>query len=244
LPRSKRPLVAAPPLIDLNLFKDRNFTTAVLINFLVGSILIIAMVNVPLLINVLEIDVEQAALVSGYLLSGMTGAMAILAYAGGRLTERFSYRPVTLAGLAFCAAGFGLMGGSWAVGTPQAQMAWQLAVLGVGFGLVMAPVGTAVINAAPDTQRGIAASLVIVLRLMGMSVGLSGLTAWGLYRFSILRTQITLPNLPFSDPVYQQAIIDGLTEVTVRVLTETFGVTAVIALIALFISLRLRRDKI
>ncbi|MCP4427293.1 MAG: hypothetical protein GY803_22625, partial [Chloroflexi bacterium] len=46
------------------------------------------------------------------------------------------------------------------------------------------------------------------------------------------------------DPVYQQAIIDGLTEVTVRVLTETFGVTAVIALIALFISLRLRRDKI
>ncbi|MCB9422592.1 MAG: MFS transporter [Ardenticatenaceae bacterium] len=231
------------PLINLRLFRKRNFNTAVLINFLVGGILIIAMVNVPLVINVLEVDVQQAALVSGYLLSGMTGAMAILAYVGGRLTERFSYRPVTLAGLALCAVGFGLMGSSWAVGTPTRQMAWQLAVLGAGFGLVIAPVGTAVINTAPDNQRGIASSLVIVVRLMGMSVGLSALTAWGLRRFEVLRTQIMLPDLPFSDPIYQKAIVDGLTEVTVRVLTETFVVTAVIALIALLVSLRLQSDS-
>lgn len=236
--------LTAPPLIDLTLFRKRNFNTAVLINFLVGGILIIAMVNVPLVINVLEVDVERAALTSGYLLSGMTGAMAVLAYAGGRLTERFSYRPVTLAGLALCAAGFGLMGTRWVVGLPYAQMAWQLLILGAGFGLVIAPVGTAVINAAPDNQRGVASSLVIVVRLMGMSVGLSGLTAWGLRRFDVLRTQIILPDLPFSDPVYQQAIVDGLTQVTVRVLTETFVVTAVIALIALFTSLSLRPDEI
>ncbi len=238
-PASRR---SASPLIDFNLFRKRNFNTAVFINFLVGSVLIIAMVNVPLLINVLEVDVTQAALTSGYLLSGMTGAMAVMAYVGGRLTERFSYRPVTAAGLVLCAVGLGLMGQSWAVGTPLGQMAWQLAVLGAGFGLVMTPVGTAVINTAPDSQRGIAASLVVVLRLMGMSVGLSGLTAWGLRRFDALRTQITLPDLPFSDPVYQKAIVDGLTGVTVRVLAETFLVSAVIALIALLISLRLRRD--
>ena len=177
---------AASPLIDLNLFRKRNFNTAVLINFLVGSILIIAMVNVPLVINVLEIDVERAALTSGYLLSGMTGAMAFLAYIGGRLTERFSYRPVTLAGLALCTVGFGLMGRSWVVGLPFSQMAWQLVILGSGFGLVIAPVGTAVINAAPDNQRGISSSLVIVVRLMGMSVGLSGLTAWE--RISVARS--------------------------------------------------------
>ncbi len=234
---------SAPPLIDLTLFRRRNFSPAILINFLVGGVLIIAMVNVPLVINVLEFDVETAALTSGILLSGMTGAMAVAAYVGGRLTERFSYRPVTVLGLALCALGMGLMGSRWVVGTPYGEMAWQLAVLGAGFGLVIAPVGTAVINAAPDNQRGIASSLVIVLRLMGMSVGLSALTAWGLHRFGILRTQIPLPDLPLSDPIYQQAIIDGLTQVTVQVLTETFLVSAAVAGAAWLVSLRLRREN-
>lgn len=230
------------PLINLTLFRRRNFSPAIFINFLVGGVLIIAMVNVPLVINVLEFDVETAALTSGYLLSGMTAAMAVTAYLGGRLTERHSYRLPTLLGLVLCVLGFALMGSRWIVGTPYREMAWQLVVLGAGFGLVTAPVGTAVINAAPDTERGIAASLVIVLRLIGMSVGLSALTAWGLHRFDMLRTQITLPDLPMADPVYQQAIVDGLTQVTVRVLTETFLVSAGIVVIASLISLRLRRD--
>ena len=231
-----------PPLIDLSLFRRRNFSPAILINFLVGGILIIAMVNVPLLVNVLEFDVETAALTSGYLLSGMTGAMALMAWVGGQLTERLSYRPVTAVGLLFCAAGIGLMGWLWVVDTPYLNMAAHLVILGIGFGLVIAPIGTAVINAASEDQRGIAASLVIVLRLMGMSVGLSGLTAWGLYRFEILRKLIELPNLPLSDPTYQQALADGLTEVTVSVLTETFLISAGVAIVALLITFWLRRD--
>ncbi|WP_420641907.1 MFS transporter [Candidatus Leptofilum sp.] len=231
-----------PPLIDLTLFRRRNFSPAILINFLVGGILIIAMVNVPLLVNVLEFDVETAALTSGYLLSGMTGAMAVMAWVGGQLTERMSYRPVTAVGLAFCAAGMGLMGWLWLVDTPYLNMASHLVVLGIGFGLVIAPIGAAVINAAPEHQRGVASSLVIVLRLMGMSVGLSGLTAWGLYRFEILRKFIDLPDLPLSDPTYQQALADGLTQVTVSVLTETFLISAGVALLAFLVALWLKRD--
>jgi MFS family permease len=45
-PMTKSP----PPLIDLGLFQRPNFSPAVLINLLVGTILIIAMINVPLLI--------------------------------------------------------------------------------------------------------------------------------------------------------------------------------------------------
>ena len=115
--------VTPPPLIDLTLFRRRNFSPAILINFLVGAILIIAMVNVPLLINVLAFDVETAALTSGYLLSGMTGAMAIMAWVGGQLTERLSYRPVTAVGLLFCAAGMGLMGWLWLVGARPGRSA-------------------------------------------------------------------------------------------------------------------------
>ncbi|MCB8985732.1 MAG: MFS transporter [Ardenticatenaceae bacterium] len=236
-----------PPLIPLALFRRRNFSPAVSINFLVGSVLIIAMVNVPLIVNVLAVDVEEAALISGGLLSGTTLAMAIFSFVGGRLTERWRYRLVTLVGLWLCALAFYWMG-RWqatAVGdhTPYAQMAWQLVVLGIGFGLVIAPVGTAVINAAPDDQRGIASSLVIVMRLMGMSVGLSGLTAWGLRRFDVLRTQITLPDLPLTDPAYQQAIVDGLTHVTVAVLAETFLISVLLVALAWLIALVLKPDE-
>lgn len=230
----------APPLIDLNLFTRNNFTPAVLINFLVGGVLIIAMVNVPLVVNVLEVDVGQAALMSGYLLSGMTGSMAVLAFIGGKATERFSYRPVTAVGLLLCTIGFALMGTLWNPGIAFREMGWQLVILGAGFGLVIAPIGTAVINAAPEDQRGIASSLVIVMRLIGMSVGLSALTSWGLYRFNLLRTQIVLPEIGSAD--YASALIESLTAVTVKVLAETFLISAVVATIALIISLLLRKD--
>ena len=82
----------AHPLIPLSLFRRRNFSTAVAINFLTGSVLIIAMVNVPLIINVLAVDVEEAALISGGPPNGVKAAMGRLGYAGGRLTERWGYR--------------------------------------------------------------------------------------------------------------------------------------------------------
>jgi EmrB/QacA subfamily drug resistance transporter len=229
------------PFLDPTLFKRPNFGSAITVNFLVGSVLIIAMVNVPLIVNVLESGVEQAALTSGLLLSAMTVSMAVTAYLGGRFTERWSYRPVTVVGLIACGVGFGLMGTSWAAGTPYSQMVWQLIILGAGFGLVTAPIGAAVINSAPDDELGIASSLVIVLRLMGMSVGLSGLTAWGLYRFDILRKDVALPEI--TSPDFQNALLEGLTRTTVSVLTETFLISAAIMIVALVVAMTLRRDE-
>lgn len=233
--------VAAPdPLIDPGLLRRRNFAPAVTVNFLVGAALIIAMINVPLLINIIEPNSDQAALRSGWLLGAMTASMAIMAYVGGRMTERFSYRATTALGLLLCGIGFTLMGTSWAADTPSSRMAWQLAIVGAGFGLVTAPIGAAVINAAPEDQRGIASSLVIVLRLIGMSVGLSGLTAWSIHRFDILRQQIELP--PLADPGFQEALMNGLTLTTVVVLTETFIAAGLIVLASLGPTFFLRQD--
>ena len=226
------------PLISPALFKLPNFTIAILINFIIGSTLIIAMVNVPLVVNVLEVDVGSAAITSGWLLSCMTGAMAIAAYIGGQWTERRGILPPTLVGLLGCAIGFSLLGLLWVASTPYSSMAWQLAVLGIGFGLVTAPIGAAVINTVPDSERGVASSLVIVMRLIGMSVGLSALTAWGLHRFGILREQITLPAI--DNPNFQNALIQGLTDTTVAVLAETFVISAVFAIIGVLLALRLQ----
>ena len=74
-----------------------------------------------------------------------------------------------------------------------------------------------------------------------MSVGLSSLTAWGLHRFDILRKDVTLPDI--SDPGFQDAVIEGLTNTTVSVLTETFLISAAIMGLALLVALLLKRDQ-
>ena len=52
-----------------------------------------------------------------------------------------------------------------------------LVLAGAGFGLVFAPIGATAIDAAPDPDRGIAAAMTLVFRLLGMTIGISMLTA-------------------------------------------------------------------
>ena len=47
----------------------------------------------------------------------------------------------------------------------------------------------------------------MVTRLLGFSVGLSALTAWGLARFNSLRGDIDLP--PITDPGFESALRDA-----------------------------------
>jgi EmrB/QacA subfamily drug resistance transporter len=214
-----------PPLIDLTMFRRRNFNLACLVNFSTGFVLIIAMVNVPIFVNViLGETIESAALESGQILSALTIAMAIASVVGGWLCERFGYRLPTLLGLAFMGSAFLLMGTTWEVDVNYGPMAVHLALAGAGFGLVIAPTATAVVDDAAAEQRGVASALVIVLRLMGMTIGLSVLTAWGLHRFDVLG-KAELP--PLTDPGY----LESLTRITARVLRETFLISGVVALV-------------
>jgi len=230
---------APDPLIDFSLFRGRNLSTAVAINFLVGAALVIAMVDVPLFVNVVELDIERSAVISGWVLSALTAAMAISSYLGGRITERTWYRPPVVAGLVGATAAFVFMGFAWDVDTAYTTMAWQLALLGFGLGLVTAPTSAAVVDAAPPDRRGTAASLVVVLRLIGLSVGLSGLTAYGLWRFNQLRGTLDLP--PLGDPGYQAAVERAQAEVTTSALAETFLAAALLVAIALGTTFLMRR---
>jgi EmrB/QacA subfamily drug resistance transporter len=229
------------PLLDLSLFRGRNLTSAVIVNFLTGATLVIAMVNVPLFVNIVELEIERSAVIAGLVLSALTATMALTSYLGGRFSERTWYQPPVLAGLAAAAAGFLLMGLTWSVDTAYGTMMWQLALLGAGFGFIIAPTSAAVVDAAEPDRRGTAASLVIVFRLIGLSVGLSALTAWGLYRFNELRRTIELP--PLDDPGYADAAIRAQTELTTSALADTFVAAALVIVAAIGVALFMRRPK-
>ena len=229
------------PLFDPAILRGRTVGIMLFVNFVVGAGLVIAMVDVPLFINSVELDIEQAAVISGWILSALTAAMALTSYMGGRVTERWWAQPPVLAGVALSAASFAWMGSTWTADTSYLVFAAQLALLGGGFGLTVAPTTSAVVDAAPADQRGSAASVVMVIRLLGFSVGLSALTAWGLARFADLRATIELP--PLTDPGFQDAVIEAQESLTAQAIAETFLAAAVVLATGVGAAALLRRPR-
>ncbi|MGB7540066.1 MAG: MFS transporter [Anaerolineales bacterium] len=192
-------LRAPHPLLNLRLYRQRNISASSVLNLIIGFCLMAGLVSVPLFINLAGAqDIGQGALVSGYLLGAFTIPLALAALPGGWLTGRIGYRLTTLIGLAIALSGFGLMtqwqsgmavqavafftSGAAPEGPGLLLMVAGLALAGIGLGLTIAPIGTAVINGAGESERGIAAAAVIILRLIGMSLSVSLLTTYGLRR--------------------------------------------------------------
>jgi MFS family permease len=160
--------------------------------------------------------------------------MAVMSYVGGRVTERSWYGPPIVLGLVAATLAFATMGLTWSSDTPYPLLALQLGVLGAGFGLTTAPTTSAVVDHAAPEHRGSAAAVVMVVRLLGLSVGLSALTAWGLARFNALRGDIELP--PLTDPGFEAALREASAELTSSSIAETFVATAVVLGVGLLIA--------
>jgi MFS family permease len=220
----------------------RPAVAALGVNGLVGVGLVVALINVPLFVNIVEGDLERAAVRSGWLLTALTATMAVTSYVGGVASGRLGYRVATVAGLVVGAVGLGVMGSVWAPETTPATMAAQLALVGAGIGLVLAPTSTAVVDAAFEQERGTGAGLVVMARLVGFSVGLAGLTAWGLRRYDELRAQVELP--PLNDPGYADAVKDAVLEVSTTALAETFVGGAVALAVAVGLAMALGRGGV
>lgn len=227
------------PLVDLKLFRQRNISAGLMVNLFVGFCLVIGLVSVPILVNVRQQDVStltQAALQVGLLLSTLTVPMALAAVPGGWLSDRIGYRATTGIGLGLAVIGFLLLWQTWTLATPDALIAAQMAVIGVGLGLTFSPISASVINAAPDGERGVASALVIIVRLIGMTVSVSALTTISLQRVNMLAAA------QLGGTVDPTQAMNAYAEITVRVLAELGLVGAVACGLALIPALLLRRD--
>ena len=227
---------AKDPLIELSLFKETNYRPASLTNFLIGVALFIAIANVPLFINsLIAATPEQGAWESGWMLSGLTVPMALAAVPGGWISDKRGYRFPSLLGLVMAVIGFILMSG-WTQEVSYLVMGLHLAFTGIGLGLTMAPIAAAVINASPSEHRGTSSALVIIFRLVGMTIGVSGITTIGLRRMQILSNQLMPPDAGFAE------ISRIGTLVAERVITDNFwiaaGITALALLPAVFLKTR------
>jgi MFS family permease len=173
------------PLIPRDLLRSRTFAGVVSANLLIGGALIVTLVDVPLLGRLVF---NQTPLDSGLLLTQFLIGVPVGAVLGGFLAGRAGNLTTAALGLALSAIAFALMAG-WQANEltlragPFRQADLTLAVCGFGFGLVIAPLTAAVLSLTRGQSHGLATSLVVLARTMGMLVGLAALTAFGLYRF-------------------------------------------------------------
>lgn len=188
-----RQLRTLEPLIPRDLLRSSAFIGATAANLLIGAALIVALVDVPI-VGRLVFNLD--ALDSGLLLTQFLIGVPIGAVAGGIIAARTSNRMTAIAGMVVSAAAFVQMS-TWPADAlslhagPFRQADLALAACGVGFGLVIAPVTAAVLALTRGQSHGLATSLVVLARTMGMLFGLSTLTAFGLYRFhQILGTPV------------------------------------------------------
>ncbi|WP_374970734.1 MFS transporter [Terrabacter sp. BE26] len=171
---------AADPLIPRGVVGARGLRSLV-VSLLVGAALVGVVVDVPLLARLTgAYDETGAALVLvRFLLAVPVGALL-----GGLSLRRLGDGAVAGPGLLLAGAGLLVMS-RWTLQsvTETVPATVVLVVVGLGVGLALAPVNDAALADSPAHAHGVASSLVVVARMVGMVVGLALLTSIGLSRY-------------------------------------------------------------
>ena len=184
-----RQRVFAAPLLPVEMFRGATFSAANFTHLLVGGALIIAMVTLPLMANTV---MGLTPLDGGLWLMRLTAAMPIGAVLGGLACQRLDYRVPALLGLSLASLGFGLMS-QWDTQISDPKLTVHLAICGLGFGLLIAPIALAATESVGEGNRGTAAAMITANRMVGMTLGLAALTAWGSDRFVGLVAGLRFP---------------------------------------------------
>ena len=219
------------PLLASFLYTSRAFISSNITQFLVGVALIMGLVCVPLMAATI---MEKGPLVSALHLVRLTAAIPVGAIAGGYLLRWVGVRPVCVAGLVFMGAGLLVMSG-WERQVDELTLTLPLVAAGLGFGLVIPPIGVSALSAAPSDYWGTAASLVTASRMVGMALGLATLSAWGIERFYSLTADFA-PAGSFQET---QAI---LLDAGVTVFQDLFTIAGVLSLVAILPALLMKPE--
>ena len=229
-----RQRTASEPLLPSSMFRAMGFNASNLTHMLIGGALIIGMVTVPLMANTV---LGLTALDGGLMLMRMTVAIPVGAVLGGLACQRMDLRIPSVAGLLLVAIGFGLMS-TWGLNIADPIMALHLATVGLGFGLLIAPIALVATESVDVGLRGAASGVVTAMRIVGMTFGLATLTAWGTGRFQQLVVGLELP-FPVQGETSEQTqariaeFESHLTDAGLTLFNDFFVIAMAVALIAI-----------
>ena len=163
----------ASPMLNLRLFRRRNFFLGVSANYLmfIGSSAVLFMTPFYLQ-NVLGYSASVAGLcvVPGAL------CMAILGPLSGRLSDRYGWRKFTVAGLALSTTGIGILSQATA-GSSLLHVIPALMLTSSGMGTFYSPNSSSILSAVERESHGVISALVNLIRNAGNVVSVAVATA-------------------------------------------------------------------
>jgi EmrB/QacA subfamily drug resistance transporter len=157
------------PLVNFDFFRQKNFTGATIVLFVVNFALIVALFLLPLLLEEL---LGYSTTKTGLLMMPLIGATVVMLPIGGPIAERIGPLAPIVVGLIAMAGGLFLLGG--VDRTSAYGDLWPAMILtGAGTGLALTPMNVAAMNAIHARESGAAGGVFTTLSGIGIGFGVA-----------------------------------------------------------------------
>jgi len=160
------------PLVDLRVFKNRNFTVGLILMTTLGAILYGTTAQIPLFLQTL---MGYPALQSGYALSPRGIAAFFATLCVGRLVGRVRARWLLCVGFTLLAASSFMLGGL-NLQAARINVIWPSIVNGIAISFIFVPLTTTTMSQLGQRQIGNASGLYNLMRNLGGSIGIAFVT--------------------------------------------------------------------
>jgi MFS family permease len=160
---------AAQPILPPELFRNSVFVVGAAVIALATMALFAAVVFLPLMFQLL---MDASPTQAGLMLAPMMGGVIVASFVGGRLVSRTGrYKLFPVLGLLAATLSYAAL--AWAVrhGVGPLPIEAVLVVMGLGIGLVMPNLTTAIQNAVPRRDLGAATASAAFFRSLGGALG-------------------------------------------------------------------------
>lgn len=163
----KRQLKQSAPLLPVDLMRIPVFALSIATSFCSFTAQMLTFVSLPFL---LQNGFGMSQVETGFLMTPWPLVIVFVAPVAGMLADRYSAGLLGGIGLAILSAGLLLLATVGAHPEPF-DIAWRMALCGLGFGLFQSPNNRQMLSSAPRARSGGASGMLGTARLSGQSLG-------------------------------------------------------------------------
>jgi EmrB/QacA subfamily drug resistance transporter len=181
------------PMLPLRLFRNRFFSVANVAGLLLFFVMLGTFFFVTQFLQAVQ---GYTALEAGLRTLPTTVGIFLIAPLAGLLTARLGPRLPTVLGALLAALAL-LLVTRMEPDSSYATLWWNFGLLGIGFGLMISPLATAVLSATPPTRAGLGSSVNNTSRQVGGALGVAVLGTFVLQQFtSNIASQLAQRGVP------------------------------------------------